>query len=644
MIKANAWAAAVVSAILSSSPPGLAAEYFIAPDGNDSASGTSESEPWATLSALSRVGSGDTVNFEAGGTWTANGGITVSNATYQAYGTGPAPWIDGVNVTFAAVQLMNSAVLDGFTVTADNVFGVYLMGDNSILRNCEIDGTNSGMQMAVGNMGSDNVITGNYAHDLTASTGDTGNVNSSGGAEAFVVFGGSNVEVSFNSAVRCAGANQTLGGEEGGCFEIINPNGGTTIEEVRFHHNYCEESVGLFEAVTGSGTGQENPADNPGTILNISVSYNLSVDSKWLYLLQILNTHLRNVVFEHNTIVHGPRNEEIWTSGSGYNSIGLFFYEDTLSGSSVPPVVNPTDLIVRDNIFVEPYNSFAIFNGTGFAHNNNMFVPSSIRLGDIEPGDDDFFADDAGLTADYRLAAGSEAIDRASGSSYSEDIDHNPVPCGAAADIGASEYCESGAGGSSGTGGGSGAGGSVGTGGDTSAGGAVGAGGDTGAGGSVGTGGDTSAGGAVGAGGDMGAGGSVGTGGETAAGGAVGIGGDVGAGGSVGIGGETGTGLSTSSVGGAASGGVSSGTGGSGPSASESGSMAATGGLGTPNGSLEAGAGMVLAVGDSAGDQPGCACTTVGHTSRSGFGAFALMALAATALGSRRSRLRTAVK
>jgi hypothetical protein len=177
------------------------------------------------------------------------------------------------------------------------------------LRNCEVDGTGTKIQIAVGSMGSDNVITHNYAHDLSADTGDTGNPNSSGGAEGFVIFGGKNVEVAYNAAVRCACKNKTLGGG----FEIINPRGGTTIEDIRFHHNFVKASVGLFEACTGTGTGREDPSKNPGTIKNITIAYNVAVDSKWLYLLQILNTHLENVVFEHNTIIHTERNEKIWS-------------------------------------------------------------------------------------------------------------------------------------------------------------------------------------------------------------------------------------------------------------------------------------------------------------------------------------------
>jgi hypothetical protein len=208
-------AAACALALFSTSSLGFAAEYFIDPAGDNSAPGTSAGQPWADLANLSRLEAGDTVNFRAGGAWQLSGGIEISNVTFQAYGDGPGPRIEGVNIEqwdTATIKLQDNAIVEGLTVTADGWFGFYRMGDNNVLRNCEIDGTNTRMVIAVGNMGSNNVITGNYAHDLDASTGDTGDPNSSGGAEGFVVFGGRNVEVSYNRGVRLAGVNETLGG------------------------------------------------------------------------------------------------------------------------------------------------------------------------------------------------------------------------------------------------------------------------------------------------------------------------------------------------------------------------------------------------------------------------------------------------
>jgi hypothetical protein len=435
---------AVVAAI-SSATCALAAQYYISPGGSDRNSGASIKAAWATLAPLSKVKSGDIVNFKAGGKWETNGGLKVDNATYRAYGSGPRPRINGKNIKFATIHLANNAVVDGLSVTADSLFGFYLLGKGSILRNCEVDGTGTRIQIGVGCMGPNNIITHNYVHDLGSDTGDTGNLNSSGGAEGIVIFGGKNIEVSYNAAVRCACKNKTLGGDEGGGIEIINPFGGTTIEDIRIHHNYVEDSVGLFEACTGTGTGREDPSKNPGTIKNVTVAYNVAVDSKWLYLLQTLNTHLKNVVFEHNTIIHTKRNQQIWSKDpmSHPDMIGMFFYADPFTGSKISDQVKPTDLIVRDNIFIDPFTKRpeGLWIGGGFAHYNNIFSPSKIPLGKYKLAATELKVDNVALNAGFRLTAKSPAIDKGSRkTNYKLDVDGHKVPAGSKPDIGASEY------------------------------------------------------------------------------------------------------------------------------------------------------------------------------------------------------------
>ena len=626
-------AATTVAAVLLTGPLAFATEYFIDPAGLDSKTGTSATEAWASLTNLSKVKAGDKVNFKAGGEWQATlKGLTIDGATWQSYGTGPRPRILGAKYSadagaapLATVELKNKSIIDGFFVTADTNFAIYIMGDNSIIRNCEVDGTKTGVGMAVGIWGSHNLVTQNYAHDLDSNTGDTGNVNSSGGAECFVVFGGSDIEVSYNTAIKCACKNKTLGGDEGGCVEVINPQGGTTISNVRMHHNYCEGDVGLFEACTGSGTGKEDPSKNPGTIQDFTLSYNFCVDSKWLFLLQILNTHMKNVVFEHNTIMHTPKNQTAWDQGSmsHQDMLGMFFYSDSGTGSSVSSVVGPTDVIVRNNLFVEPHNTTGVWIGSGFAHNNNIFAPKTMALKDQAGGTFKLDATDIlidtvdalKLTADYRLGVGSPAIDKGATEgtmTYVDDIDLHKVPCGSGPDIGASEYCDGQAsiphppvggisggvdGGSTGQGGATGSGGAKGTGGATSptgSGGAPATGGGPGSGGKVGGGGTVGSGGGTLAGG--GAGGSViGTGGKSGSGGAVGSGGSVGNGGATGSGGaQAAGGVSTVGNGGTGNGGsIGSGgnTAGSGSSSTKTigtsnGCSCALGGHGTPGSSL----------------------------------------------------------
>jgi hypothetical protein len=587
-------AAIAVIALLASSSHILAADYYFdSVGGDDAADGKTDTTAKKTFKMPS--GSGNTVYLKRGSSWTGN--LSANNVTVKAYGTGNRPeFIGTMSVSKSTVEgVAARPPAGGDASKAVNCINV--MSD-STLQDCEADGGGTSdhvINVGIGVMGTNNRILNNYVHDLAWSQSG-GQMDNSGGAEGIMVMA-SNNEVAWNSAVRCLSINSTLGGMEGGCFEIVNGKALSTISNVSFHHNYCEQSVGMWEGCSGnfSATGGDIQT-NHGIIENVTISYNVSLDSMWLFLLQPVNTDFRNVVFANNTLIH-TANSKTWNDTSPFHySMGNAVATYTNSATT-PPVTYDTDnqyykkgagfqpgtIIVKNNLFIDDVGTtrYAMFSTNLTDHFNNIFVPSNASIGSITLGSTEKKVDLSALalTDVYRLSASSAAaIDQGAlvnmttdatlavapadlsffPNVFTQDYDKRTVPCGSTPDIGASEYCPN-AGGAPGAGGGVGAGGVVGAGGATGGGvggatapgrtgGASGAAGATttakGSGGAPGIGGAKSTGGAAGgtvasgSGGGKGSGGAQSMGGAQSSGGAQAAGGVQGSGGAQGVGGD----------------------------------------------------------------------------------------------------------
>ncbi len=584
-------------AFLASSPRILAADYYFdSVGGDDAADGKTEATAKKTFKMPS--GSGNTVYLKRGSSWTGN--LSATNVTVKAYGTGDRP-------EFIGTMTLNKATVEGVAArppaTPDATRAVNcinVMSDSNLI-DCEADGGGTPehvINVGIGVMGTGNRILHNYVHDLAWSQSG-GQMDNSGGAEGIMVMA-SNNEIAWNSAVRCWSSNATLGGMEGGCYEIVNGKAGSTISNVSFHHNYCELSIGLWEGCSGdfSATGG-GIQENHGIIENVTISYNVAVDSMWLFLLQPVNTDFKNVVFANNTLIHTANSATSFDKSPFHYSMGnaVATYTNSASG-----ITYDTDnefykkgqgfqkgtIIVKNNIFIDDVGAtrYQMFSTSFLDHSHNIFVPANASIGSITLDATEKKMDlaDLALADVYRLTAQSvAAIDQGAlvnmttdaslatapadpsyfPDVFTRDYDQREVPCGAGVDIGASEYCEgsttptggaTGAGGGSsgrvGSGGAQGAGGVRGSGGATgsagaSAGGAPGSGGRFGGtgprstGGATGSGGEPAAGGTTSGAGAPGAAGAQGSGGTQAVAGAEGSGGTPGAAGAQGSGGDT---------------------------------------------------------------------------------------------------------
>lgn len=480
----------VQAALFACGAPVFAADYYFDSIGGDDANdGKTEATPKKTFKMP--TGTGNTVYLKRGSSFSGN--LSANNVTVKAYGTGNRPeFLGSMTLTKATVEgIAARPPADPSATRAINIINV---NGDSTLTDCEADGGGTPehvINVGIGVMGTNNRILGNYIHDLAWSQSG-GQMDNSGGAEGIIVMA-SNNEVAWNSAVRCLSVNSTLGGMEGGCYEIVNGKAGSTISNVSFHHNYCEDSVGLWEGCSGdfSATGG-GIQDNHGIIENVTISYNVSVDSMWLFLLQPVNTDFKNVVFANNTLIHTAHSAAIYDKSSFHYSMGnaVATYTNTASGQTYD-----TDnefykkgqgfqmgtIIVKNNIFIDDVGStrYQMFSTSFLDHSNNIFVPANAQVGSITPGatEKKMNLADLALTDVYKLGAKSTAaIDqgvlvnmttdaqvasKAADESFfpsvfTQDYDKRPVPCGTAVDIGASEYCEgavTGSGGMTGAGG-----------------------------------------------------------------------------------------------------------------------------------------------------------------------------------------------
>ena len=222
--------------------------------------------------------------------------------------------------------------------------------------------------------------------------------------------------------------------------------------------------MGVFEVCAGNFDGTaEKIQEHHAAVRNTVLAYNVVVDAIWLYLLQTANTDFDGLVFEHNTLTHGPANDDIPQRGvpgfGNFYDTDRFIPEMTCSTAAdcgvdgtmcfngfcyYPFPAQPGTITVRNNLFV-------VFEGGGEATMklppgpddvvNNIFYPRAPT--GVQADRVTVVADPGLVDETFRIGASSPAIDAGTQDSVKPwiDFDSNSVPCGSGPDIGAIEYC-----------------------------------------------------------------------------------------------------------------------------------------------------------------------------------------------------------
>jgi hypothetical protein len=394
--------------------PGAAHTYYVdATRGNDNHAGITPLQPWRSLTKVNNsiFLPGDSVCFNRGNSWTGQLTIVYSGSatkpiTFTSYGAGSPPMIENPGVEMgSAIAIKGSwLVVDGFLVRNTHGAGISIhpgASHNVVTRN---EATRTGMGIEI--RGRYNLVTGNYAHDLTIIKNTPGGDDDYGAVGIWLF--ASNNEVSYNRMLNCRAPSYDYG-YDGGMVEFYGD-----VDSCYVHHNWGKNCNGAFEV---GGKGQ--------TLTDIRIAYNISVNnivSGGFHLGGLFGVKLERFRVENNVFVDTNPHEY---------TIGLW--------RGVP---DSGGIQYRNNIFFIPNHKKAI-NQAGIVHEHNLyFLGGASTIGDpLGPGEiiaDPLFVDMT--NDDFRLKKGSPAIDAGTQLDYSRDYDGRIVPSGAAPDIGAFEY------------------------------------------------------------------------------------------------------------------------------------------------------------------------------------------------------------
>jgi len=431
----------VAFALLLSPVPAMAATFYVdAVAGNDRNAGTTPATAWRTLDKVAQesrnkklrkngFAPGDQVLFRRGQRFSTPSsssnpivqvnGTALAPVVLDAWGEGTPPRLDNdrggiydwvLRITGTSALVRNLAITrsDPANVTEH---GLHMIGTGHRVTACDIAGVGIGVKLE----GGAHRVDHNLIHDLTMVIADASPDNDYG-AMGVLVSRASQVEVDHNRFERLRAASPDYG-HDGAALEIFN-----AASDLRFHHNTVLSASALTEA--GGDT-----ATDLVTGLRYFHNLVLDTDSVGYFHNDAATTYglrVEDVRFEHNTFSKTNTTMHSWLLGFGMApAVGRFAF--------------------RNNI-VEHRNSHGLFWRAGaLEHASNLYALSNAPFGDpgfvlapTEVLDDPGFADPT--HGNYRLTAGSMAIDLGLSLGYTADLDELPMPWGEAPDLGAYEF------------------------------------------------------------------------------------------------------------------------------------------------------------------------------------------------------------
>jgi hypothetical protein len=442
---------------------GSAADYYVnSVDGADGNPGTVAS-PWKSIAKVNGYAfePGDVVHFARGSQFVT--GMVISRSgepgkpiTFTSYGTAAAPPRftnpDSTALNGNAIQITGShiiveqlyfydcaapppigemqpfgaaAVPAGDPLSSGAVM-IAAGANHDIVRDVEITGSPLGIRVS----GQHNLIARNFIHDNRAPATQPG-------GPVGIVVGNSSNEVSYNRIV-----DSGVQDKDNASIAILLDGRRYSKDDVSIHHNYSLRNGRFLEVAARAAEPRREAASEAFSVRNLRVSYNVS--DEYGSFIRISVPEMSGVRLENNTIVLTRIGEE---PASPRAAIDL-----SPIGRGVPDM-----LAYRNNIFflgpghqVSPH--------TDFPHDHNLYcrtdgikqawaiLGSNASLGSGDRIANPRFIDydteysrNPGSFRDLRLRNNSPAVDAGVNLGYTKDHDNNPVPTGAAPDIGAYE-------------------------------------------------------------------------------------------------------------------------------------------------------------------------------------------------------------